>query len=134
MLAWSKHLNRPYESAWALIQRFRVLNLPSNQELGRLFGRVVPGEDTGRYRQDGRYGDPSDFSLDPLASIFALEPEAVAQLPAECLPVRWMSATFKGIAEVEEAIGRIEVHRHGAFLIFKNFQTWYFHAPWAPSS
>lgn len=80
MLAWSKRLNRPYESSWALIQRFRVLNLPSTQELGRLFGHVPSGREAGWFKLEARYSDSSDFSLQHLASTFGLESDALEQL------------------------------------------------------
>lgn len=39
MLAWHPELVRPYESAWALLQRFMVLNQPTIKELHQLVGR-----------------------------------------------------------------------------------------------
>lgn len=43
MLAWSPELLRPYESGWALMERFQALNRPTLRDLHALVGRVGMG-------------------------------------------------------------------------------------------
>lgn len=80
MLAWSEGLIRPYESAWALVQRFRVLNRPTPGDLARVLagGFATKGPANSPYAPE--YGKSGDFDHGALNRVFGLSEDQIAAL------------------------------------------------------
>lgn len=80
MLAWSEGLIRPYESAWALVQRFCVLNQPTPGDLGRVLAGGFATKRPATSPYAGAYSKPADFDHAALTRIFGLSEGQIAEL------------------------------------------------------